>query len=682
MPVICRQLTYNVVKFFKNVKFAIILPNSSIMTDYNYCCSKDGHGLSFPSFSVVFIQTFSIHGNLEFVLPSNAVRKDYRQIVTEIEAGLESTGVYREIADHLDVPVVYMNQNIERQIFVLNEKEDALVRKKLTGRGLMERGYFSRMSIKSLSSKEEAALESDETAVADSVWRFPKKSVYRFSLRGFDFLMPLRPEEEEDFPPVDLEGHVNVEMSLFFGNTVSITYRFFFDGNSSAILTPEKVKTNAVTDHVIALLSAYLGAEYWSADSDEGASNINLKSTFVAKDFWLDEDGVEVPAGQRVDLMMREGGRAFDKIALRYKKFLYRNYSAYREGLTFDEMREHEAFRRDNGISVVNDHHYAMVDIWENVMHPHVKEDGTEEDLFCKYRTPKLSEAEIVNHIREYHKPELIGLMTLYPGEWPYRDRLAYDEVCGENIAIDTDDHVMVGTNLAVVIGTYGRRSDEVKNGVEQLAANDGTDVKRQGVNWEEHLLARAQYHVSWPEYLMILQMVLAKKHVIGFAKDQMIDVALTARNHSAEELIGKNADLGMRLSRQVIQLDMVKYSKFASHQVMFDRTSKRLRLEEDLNNLREIIDMVDSSLHNLSDYKAMKSDFLLNMILLVVSVASTFELLFQNSELPFLTYFNIDSSGLAAWIVTVVAAVTIFALLLVLKSAFKKIWTLFIKKK
>ena len=652
------------------------------MRDYNYCCSKDGHGLSFPSFGVVFIQTFSIHGNLEFVLPASAVRDDYDKISGDIEGDLAKTGVYSEIADHLGLPVVYMNQNIERQIFVLNGEEDALVRKKLVGRKWKEKGILSKMSIKSLTSRESAAAEKNENSVTDLVWRFPKKSVYRFSLRGFDFHMPLRPEEEEDFEPVDLKGHVNVEMSLFFGNTVSITYRFFFDGRSSMISTPEGKVTDAVTDHIIALLSAYLGAEYWSADSDEGTSNINLKSTFVAKDFWLDENGFEVPENERTDLQMREGGRAFDKIALRYKKFLYNNYSAYREGLSFEDKREHESFRRKNGITVVNDHHYAMVDIWENVRHMHVHEDGTEEDIFFRRRVPRLSEAEIVNHIREYHKPELIGLMTMYPGEWPYRDKLAYDEVCGENIAIDTDDHVMVGTNLAVVIGTYGRRSDEVKNNAGHEAANDGSDVRKQGVNWEAHLLTRAQYHVSWPEYLMILQMVLAKKHVIGFAKDQMIDVALTARSHSAEELIGKNADLGMRLSRQVIQLDMVKYSKFPSHQVMFDRTSKRLRLEEDLNSLREIIDMVDSSLHNLSDYKAMKSDFLLNMILVVVSVASTFELLFQNSELPFLTYFNVDSRGLAAWLVAVVAAVTIFALLLVMKSGLKKVWNIFIKKK
>jgi hypothetical protein len=430
------------------------------------------------------------------------------------------------------------------------------------------------------------------------------------------------------------------------------------------------------------LLSTYLGAEYWSADSEDRVSNINLESTFIARNFWIDEDGREVPETERVDLCMREGGRAFDKIALRYKKYLYNNYTSYREGLSFEDMREHEHFRRKHGVSVVNDHHYAMVDIWENVKHPVELEDGTEEDLFSKFRHPKLSEAEIVNHIRDYHKPELIGLMSLYPGEWPYRDSNSYDEVCGENVAIDTDDHVMVGSNMAVVIGTYGRRSDEVKQGNIAEEANDGSQVTKQGVDWQKHLQERARYHVSWPEYLMILQMVLAKKYVIGFAKDQMTDVALEARDKEAEELIAKNADLGMRLSRQIIQLDMVKYSKFASHKVMFDRTTRRMALDEELAKLKEVTDMVDNSLRNLSDYKAMKSDFLLNIILVIVSVASTFELLFQNAEMPFLSYFNIDSKGMAPWLVLIVASVTIFALLLVIKSSVRKIWNMFVKYK
>ena len=651
------------------------------MKDYNYCCSKDGHGLAFPSFSVVFIQTFSIHRNLEFVLPMDAVLGNYKTVIKNIAEEAEDTKVFKSVAEHCGQPVVYMNQNIERQIFVMDGKENALEKKKLCGDALVSRGVLTKRYMKPIG-KNQSVPE------ASQVWRFPKKAVYRFSLRGFDFHMPLRPTDEEDFYPIDLVGHANVEMSLFFGNTVSMTYRFFFDGNSSKILSVpenegEKIeKVDAVTDHIIALLSTYLGAEYWSADSEEGDSNINLESTFIAKEFWIDEDGREVPHDKRVDLNMSEGGRAFDEIAIRYKKFLYAKYTAYREGLTLEEMREHEHFRRTNGVSVINDNHYAMVDIPEFLKHPIEHEDGTVEDLFSKTRKPKLSEAEIINHIRDYHKPELIGLMTLYPGEWPYRDGASFDEVCGENIAIDTDDQVMVGTNLAVVIGTYGRRSDEVKQGNIGEEAQDGTQVQKQGVDWAKHLEERARYHVSWPEYLMILQMVLAKKYVIGFAKDQLIDVALQARDKSAEELIGKNADLGMRLSRQIIQLDVVKYSKFASHLVMFDRTTRRLHLDEDMEKLKEVTDLVDSSLHNLSDYKAMKSDFLLNMILVIVSVASTFELLFQESEMPFLSYFNIPSNSLSAWLVLIVATITLFALLLALKSSVKKIWNMFIKYK
>lgn len=647
------------------------------MKDYNYCCSKDGHGLAFPSFSVVFIQTFSIHGNLEFTLPLKYVREDYNKIVGKIEEEAETTKVFKSVAEYLGEPIVYMNQNIERQIFVMSGEEDALVQKKLCGDRWISSGILSKRYMRPLGKRDKSPEDS-------RIWRFPKKAVYRFSLRGFDFNMPFRPTDEEDFEPIDLHGHANVEMSLFFGNTVSLTYRFFFDGYSAHITDAEDgtKKVDACTDHIIALLSTYLGAEYWSADSEDGASNINLESTFIARNFWIDEEGEEVPEADRVDLCMREGGRAFDKIALRYKKYLYNNYTSYREGLSFEDMREHEHFRKKHGVSVVNDHHYAMVDIWENVKHPVELEDGTEEDLFSKFRHPKLSEAEIVNHIRDYHKPELIGLMSLYPGEWPYRDSNSYDEVCGENVAIDTDDHVMVGSNMAVVIGTYGRRSDEVKQGNIAEEANDGSQVTKQGVDWQKHLQERARYHVSWPEYLMILQMVLAKKYVIGFAKDQMIDVALEARDKEAEELIAKNADLGMRLSRQIIQLDMVKYSKFASHKVMFDRTTRRMALDDELAKLREVTDMVDNSLRNLSDYKAMKSDFLLNIILVIVSVASTFELLFQNAEMPFLDYFDIDSTGMAAWLVLIVASVTIFALLLVIKSSVRKIWNMFVKYK
>lgn len=608
------------------------------LSNHSYSCSEDGHGLLYPGFSVVFIQTFTLHRDLKFVLPRNAVlgKDEYAAVVAAIDRKAEETMYYDSLAEASHRPVAMMKRNIEKQIFVTDYPE---------GSGLVDK-----------SAGKLPYLDVDS------------KSVYRFSLRGFDFTMPIEPSEEEDFYPVLLSGHAYVEMSLFFGNTVSMTYRFCFNGHAAKLSEP------VMTDHIIALLSTFLGAEYWSdlkhnagcgnanvTDRLASQSDINLETEFHVSDLWYGDNG-EALTVPRNDVDLSGKGRTFDIICRIYKRFVYGACTYYADGISGSRRLEYDTWRAGNEIDVRGDYHYAMTDIWENVMHPIETEDGTG-DLFAK-KPDGYTEAMIVRHIRDYHKPELIGLMTLYPGEWPYRDEEAYDEVCGGNIAIDTDDLVLAGTSMSVVIGTYGRRGDEVIKG-------DAADskVKKQGVDWARHLRERAKYHVSWPEYLMILQMVLAKKYIIGLAKDELIEVAMTARDKSSDDLIGRNAELGIRLSRLILQLDVVKYSKFASHIVMFDRTTRRLALEKDMEQLRDVIDMVDNSLHNLSDYKSLKSDFLLNVILAIISCASTFELFFQDSEMPFLTYFNIGSDSLSAWLVAIVAAVTIFAILLVTKN-------------
>lgn len=576
---------------------------------YDYCCSRDGHGLEIPGFSAVFIQTFSIKQELQFLPPDCYVRhlpgdEDY--------VFHKDKFVYEEKADALAIPIVPMGRSIEKQIFVLRNEGKS----------------------------------PDE------------KNVRRFSLRGFDFEMPIEPEEDEIEPRL-LKCHVNVEMSLFFGNTVSITYRFLFNGHSGTLSAPVGI------DHIIALLSTWLGAEYWSRDVNEscedGASrtNINLEGDFKVENLFFSELGDPLEEG--VCLPMGSGERGFGKIAVRYKRFIYRCCTRLSKSLSGEEKAKFRKCLKTTPVSIVNDSRFAMVDLWEDIRHP--LPDGT--DLFSNDRPDRMTEAQIVSHIRDFHKPELIGLMTLYPGEWPYRDAEAYDDVCGENIAIDTDDLVLVNSNMSIVLGTYGRRGD----GQETA----GT-VEKKGVNWAEHLKERARYHVSWPEYLLILQMVLAKKYVIGRANDVLIDATLSASSTSSLDLIGQNAKLSMRLSRMVLQLDVVKYSKFASHKVMFDRTTRRLNLDNDLDRLNEMMSMVDSSLHNLSDFKSMKSDFVLNFILAIISVASTFELFFQQSEMPFLTYFGIQSSHLAAVVVMVVACVTIFGILLVISKTIRSI--------
>ena len=110
------------------------------------------------------------------------------------------------------------------------------------------------------------------------------------------------------------------------------------------------------------------------------------------------------------------------------------------------------------------------------------------------------------------------------------------------------------------------------------------------------------------------------------------------------------------------------------SHKVMFDRTTKRLDIENDQKRLIKLMEMVDSSLHNISDYKAVKSDYVLNFILAIISVVSTFEILFQDVSLPFIEYIGLTSSKTAAIMVWFVAAMAFFGILLVLVNAFRRL--------
>ena len=569
--------------------------------------------LTYPGFSVVFIQTFSVHHTKEFILPEEALAQKDQEFDDYDEAGER----FVEKADALGVPIAWVERDIENQIFVLPDNSPleapASAKKRLFGKKR----------------------------------RIPMKgNVRRYSLRGFDFTMPIVPAEDEAIYEATLKGHCNVEMNLFFGHTASITYRFLFDGHACQLSRP------VTTDHIIAFLSNWLSAEFWSKEEGSDKTGIDYETHFAVDAIWLDADGNPLQTPEAIPNLGT--GRSFDAVALRYKNFIYQHCSQFKEETSLRERRKLTQRWGKTPFTVDNDLHYAMVDVWENIQH--IEPDGT--DLFASDRPDRLTEAQIIDHIREEHKNELIGLLSLYPEEWPYRDPAAYEEVCGENIAIDTDDLVLAGSSLCVVIGTYGRRG-----------------AGEEGVNWVEHLQERAHYHVSWPEYLLILQMILAKKYVIGLASDTVVLSTLNAEKESSQDLIGKNAALSMRLTRMVTQLDVVKYSKFPSHKVMFDRTTARLGLNDDYERLAALMENVDNSLHNLSDYKSMRSEFLLNIILAIISVASTFELFFQNSEMPFLEYFGWKSNGLAAIVVAVVACVTIFALLLVLTNSAKSIW-------
>ncbi|MDE5955675.1 MAG: hypothetical protein K2G80_04185, partial [Bacteroidales bacterium] len=138
------------------------------MQTYDYCCSKDGHGLAYPQFSVVFIHTFSVNRCLELFLPEDAVRDDYETLTDRMADEACSTNVWRGPADFLECPVVYMNQNIERQIFVMRGKEDALVKKKICRGKLVEKRLYTRPVLTSCGEGESSPF----------VWTFGRKAVY------------------------------------------------------------------------------------------------------------------------------------------------------------------------------------------------------------------------------------------------------------------------------------------------------------------------------------------------------------------------------------------------------------------------------------------------------------------------------------------------------------------------
>lgn len=609
-----------------------------------------GHGLAYPGFSTVFIHTFSLPDMLELYLPE-----------TSDEKTVKGTDRKKEKTPTISEPLIYMDQRIEKMMFV-SQNDNGQLRfldhhKPFSHKQRLERP----MIVKSAPVSE----------IVSPVRIFNDDSVCRFAMNGFDFHMPIRSKKDTngdyDFSPIDLEGHVNVEVSLFFGNTVSVAYKFYFNGKSARILDPldryeedKPSECDAYTDHVIALVSSFLSAEYWTAE-DDGDSDINLKKRFVAKKFWLDKDGdVVVDEKDRKDEPLEGPGRVFDEILLRYKKYLYKYHTAYSEKTTREQMDEEEAklkedkqetpdVNKPDRYSVENDNHYVMVDIWETVKHVEKDEDDpTEYDLFSKGRSEKLTEAEMIRHIKEHHKAELVGLMTLYPCEWPYREDEAYADVCGDSIAIDSDDLVLIGSHMAVVIGTYGRRGSESS-----------------GVDWKSVLGNRDKYHVAWPEFLLILQFVLAKKHIINMMKEKMIELALEfKRGDTEEDLSGKNSDFMLDVSRQLLQLDIVKYARFASHRVMYDRTMKRLNLEHDLQSVREISDMLNDNIQNISDHRAVKSDHFLNGVLLTMSVLAGCELLFQDSRFDFWdVLFEREGKHVAAVLIFIIGVLIILGI-------------------
>lgn len=450
------------------------------------------------------------------------------------------------------------------------------------------------------------------------------RPVHRYKLRGFNFSIHL-----DDPYEVDISGHIHVEMSVFFNKTVSLTYRMVIDGDyckKSELLT---------TDHLIEMISLSLGAEHWGSDDDAEATNINLEVNDVSiSDLYLDEDGDWIIDSKPVALDNLSLGRSsMNEVFIRYKKNILR----CSHDILFSKMKKKSDFTR------LHDMNYAFVDVWESVKHY--------DNLFST-----LKEENIISHINDEHKRELVGLMSLYPAEWPYRTIESFDDVCGSNIAIDTDDLILANQNVCVVFGTYGLRGG-----------------KESPTDWAEHLKERSHYHVSWPEYLLILEMILAKKYTVMYANDRLLDSVLGEAYSNPERSIENNATLNLEITKLLMELDAVKYSKFVSHKIMFDRTMERLSIEAESQKLESMMERVDNSLTNISEARGVRQGTLLNIILGGISVASLFEIVFQDLSIPLFASIGVRSDRLSSGIIWITIFLIVTGLLTMLVFMFSE---------
>ena len=456
--------------------------------------------------------------------------------------------------------------------------------------------------------------------------------VKRYRLKSFPFELTLIDDSKKDETKEKkielqvIEGLMHVEMSLFFDRTVSLTYRLVIDEPFCKRMNalpqkPEEEKKKPMaptcksraalsTDELISLSALRMGAEHWSCEEEgsecKTASNINIKiSKFQLSKFHLDNNGELLTEGKE----LIEESLYLSEIQKRYKKFI------------FNSQRENKRWqKRKQSLNVLNskidlstyhgdytkDLNYVLIDIWEDL-----SATGNE---FKKKR-----EEDIISHIYQEHKRELIGLMSLYPYEWPYRTIESFDDVCGSNVAIDIDDLILVNQNICVVFGTYGLRGEG--------AATD----------WEDHLRNRSHYHVSWPEYLMILEMVLAKKYTMIAVSDLYLKMTLKLSSlRSTRKLIEENAKDSMRVATILLNLDAVKYSRYISHMIMYERTAKRLNIDREAGRLDDIMKKIDNSLLNISDMRKLQYSSQLNILLGVISAASLLAFLFHRLEVPF----------------------------------------------
>lgn len=446
-----------------------------------------------------------------------------------------------------------------------------------------------------------------EGNIDEQLFTHKKKIVERYQLPGFDIKIVTDAPRQ-----VVVEGHVHVWAAVFFDATVQVSYRIVVPPDGKINGTEFcRVSSPLTTDELIVIAGVVQGVEHWIYNAQKERQEIDgsLKTVEI-KGLHFDKESRYCEQG------LAEDDVDFEEVQRRYRGI-------------FDKVPPHE-FRYD-------DHHYIFIDIWETVGHA----GGIDFDA--------MGEAEIIEHIEKHHKAELIGLMTLYPEEWPYRMESSFEEVCGENIAIDTDDLVLANENVAVVFGTYGKRGEGAPT------------------DWIQHLGRRDRYHVSWPEYLVLLEILLAKKHLLNYVLNKYIYNSRKVIFDNVYDMIDQNARLSVKLSDMVLRLNSVRYLRYMAHKHMYNKTARCLKIEEEEHQLNETIKRIDESLNNINNATEMRQSNDTKYILFFISVASLFGVLLQGNEVPVFSRWSKEFGENVAFILVLITSFCIFCGMLVL---------------
>ncbi|MEI3422103.1 MAG: hypothetical protein V8R91_14240 [Butyricimonas faecihominis] len=190
----------------------------------------------------------------------------------------------------------------------------------------------------------------------------------------------------------------------------------------------------------------------------------------------------------------------------------------------------------------------------------------------------------------------------------------------------------------------------------------------------------RDRYHVSWPEYLVLVEILLAKKHTINYVLNKYIfnsrqaikdnshpeskdgQQGFTIINDKILDMIEQNARLSISLSDVILQLDSVRYLRYMSHKHMYHETSRRLRIDADEQQLKDITERVDKSLTNANNIADLKEANSTKNILLFISIASLFGVLLEgNGEAPVFSMISKEFGVFTAVVLVVITSIGIY---------------------